>query len=91
MMHEDFKVVRPSIRSKNPTEKYNVKKDSVPVPACMTSRPKIVSDKKTQSNGAFICVRPKLVQKKKSRYVILSFIDFFSNDQRFSKHPLNIN
>ena len=67
MMHVDFKVVRPSLRKKNPTEKFNVKNDSIPV-ACITSRPKIVIDERKQTNGAFICIRPKLVQKKKSRY-----------------------
>ena len=68
MMHEDYKVLRPSLRRKNPTEKYNVKEDLGPCPvACVTSRPKLVSK---QTNGAFVCVRPKLVQKKKSRYNI---------------------
>ena len=71
MMHEDFKVVRPSISRNNPTAKYNVKKDSSHSPSpvvCITSRPKLVIDKNKKTDGAFICVRPKLVQKKKSRY-----------------------
>ena len=76
-MHEDFKVVRPSIRKKNPTEKYNVQKGTVPV-ACMISRPKLVSDERSQTNGAFICIRPKLVQKKKSRYNLGHSCQFLS-------------
>lgn len=68
MMHEDFKVVRPSISRNNPTAKYNVKNDSSCSPVvCVTSRPKLVIDKRKKTDGAFICVRPKLVQKKKSR------------------------
>ena len=68
-MYEDFKPDRrPSSSMNNPTTKYNnVKKDPV---TCITSRPQIVIDKRKrkQTEGAFICVRSKLVQKKKSRY-----------------------
>ena len=69
LMHEDFKVdSSPSSSINNPTAKYNFKKDSNPSPvACITSRPKIVIDRRKQTVGAFNCVRSELVQEKKSR------------------------